>query len=503
MLPQYLAIDLGAESGRVISGRFDGETIRLEELHRFPNRPAQVNGTLYWDVLRLWNDISDGLAKAASDGEVLGIGADTWGVDFALLDARGHMLSNPVCYRDERHAGYIERAAQIVPKREIYERTGLQFLGFNTLYQLLALKDQNPRELEAAQTLLFMPDLLHFWLSGERTNEYTIASTSQMLEAREGKWDKELLAQFDLPTDLLAPLYDPGERIGTLRPEIAAKLGLSAKTPIITPGGHDTASAVAAVPFAKPNEPAAYLSSGTWSLMGLELPAQTINGSYGSTPIINDQSFELGFTNEGGAFGSIRFLKNIAGLWLLQECRRDFLARGREFSYAELAQKAREAASDGPFVEPDEARFASPGNMPQKIADYCRETGQTSPQSEGEFARCCLDSLALKYRWAFEKLELLGNRKLETLYIVGGGSQNELLNQLTADCLGRPVVAGPVEATAAGNILLQALAHNQIKNEKQLRSVVRASFDLKRFEPNPAEKPRWDEKFAHFETLLS
>lgn len=480
-LQHYLAIDLGAESGRVISGRFDGSRLELEELHRFPNRSSQVNGTLFWDALRLWNDISDGLAKASGLGDIAGIGADTWGVDFALLDERGQMLSNPVCYRDARHDGYIDRAAQVVPQREIYEHTGLQFLGFNTLYQLLALKDQNPWELERAQTMLFMPDLLHFWLSGERRSEYSIASTSQMLDARGRSWDEELLSRFALPRDILAPLVMPGSQIGTLRSDVAARLGLSAETPIIAPGGHDTASAVSAVPFAWGDERAAYLSSGTWSLMGLEL----------SEPLINDQSFELGFTNEGGAFGTIRFLKNIAGLWLLQECRRDFLRRGREFSYAQLAQMASEAGDAGSFVEPDAARFASPGNMPQKISDYCRETNQRAPETEGEFARCCLDSLALKYRWTFEKLELLGGQALDSLYIVGGGSQNELLNQLTADCIGRPVIAGPIEATAVGNILVQAVARGEISGSAQLREVVRNSFPSKRFEPNTSERARW------------
>ena len=489
----YLAIDLGAESGRVMSGRFDGQRLELDELHRFPNCTSLVNGTLFWDVLRLWNDISEGLGKAASLGEVAGIGADTWGVDFALVDERGQMLSNPVCYRDARHDGYIERAARTVSKREIYQRTGLQFLGFNTLYQLLALKDQNPRELEQAQTLLFMPDLLHFWLSGQRRNEYSIASTSQMLDAKSRSWDEELLRRFDLPTRILAPLASPGEMLGTLRGEVATRLNLSAQTPVIAPASHDTASAIAAVPFHSNGERAAYLSSGTWSLMGLEL----------AEPLVSDASFELGFTNEGGAFGTIRFLKNIAGLWLLQECRRDFLRRGNEFSYAQLAQLASDAGDDGSFVEPDEARFASPGEMPRKIADFCRETDQTIPQTEGKLARCCLDSLALKYRWTFEKLEFLAGHKLDALYIVGGGSQNELLNQLTSDCLGRPVVAGPVEATAAGNILVQAVARGEIVGLVQLREVVRNSFASKRFEPRAGEKARWDAKFGRFQKWLS
>jgi len=493
----YLAVDLGAESGRVIAGRFDGNKLELEPLHRFPNRPARVgsgagNETLLWDVLRLWNDIGDGLSAASALGEIAGIGADTWGVDFGLLDERGRLLSNPVHYRDARHEGYIERAGKILPLAEIYNRTGLQFLPFNTLYQLLALRDQNPAELERAHTLLWMPDLLHFWLCGERRSEYSIASTSQLLDARSRSLDTELLGRFGLPEHIFAPLVSPGTTLGTLRSDVAKRLNLAPSTPVIAPAGHDTASAVAAVPFGE-GENAAFLSSGTWSLMGLEL----------AEPLITERSFELGFTNEGGAFGTIRFLKNIAGLWLVQECRRDWLARGGEWSYAQLTHLAGEAGDDGPFVEPDDARFASPDEMPAKIAAFCRETGQSAPQSEGEFVRCCLDSLALKYRWTFEKLELLRGAPLEALTIVGGGVQNELLSQLAADCIGKPVIAGPVEATAAGNILLQAVARGEIAGSAQLREVVRASFASKRFEPRAKEKARWDEKFGRFGKLVS
>jgi len=302
-----------------------------------------------------------------------------------------------------------------------------------------------------------------------------------------------LLSRFDLPSGILAPLVSPGSKLGTLRPDVATRLGLPSQTPVIAPGGHDTASAVAAVPFEGSASDAAYLSSGTWSLMGLELPQ----------PLINERTFELGFTNEGGAFGTIRFLKNIAGLWLVQECRRDWLKRGREWSYAELTQMASVAGDDGAFVEPDETRFASPDEMPQKIADFCRETNQRAPQTEGEFVRCCLDSLALKYRWTFEKLELLRGAGLDALYVVGGGVQNELLCQLAADCIGKPVIAGPVEATAAGNILLQAVARGEISSSAQLREVVRHSFESKRFAPRAGEKARWDEKFARFEELMS
>ena len=482
----FCAVDLGAESGRVVEGRFDGATLSLDVAHRFANVPARVGDALYWDVLRLWNDICDGLAKVS--GEVAGIGVDTWGVDFGLLDARDELIGNPVHYRDARHAPWLENVENIMPRPEIYARTGLQFLPFNTLYQLRAL--QNSPQLDIARTLLWMPDLLHFWLCGAKKNEYSIASTSQLLDARARLWDEELLRKFELPSQILCDLVLPGTKLGTLRPAVAARVGLSKSTPVIAPAGHDTASAIAAVPFS-PGENAAYLSSGTWSLMGVEL----------DEPLLSERAFKLGFTNEGGVAGTIRFLKNIAGLWLVQECRRSFLRDGQEFSYAQLTELAAEIP-DGPFVQPDDARFSAPADMPAALRQFCRETGQAEPQAPGELVRCCLDSLALKYRWTFEKLEELRG-PLEALYIVGGGTQNELLCQLTADCLGKSVLAGPVEATAAGNVLIQALAGAEVRDLAQIREVVRASFETKRFEPRAEEKGKWDEKFGRFETLVA
>ena len=483
----FCAVDLGAESGRVVEGRFDGQTLQLEIAHRFANLPARVGGTLHWDVLRLWNDIQDGLTRV--QGEVAGIGVDTWGVDFGLLDARDQLLGNPVHYRDAGHAPYLERAAQIMPRAEIYARTGLQFLPFNTLYQLMALRDQSPI-LPLARTLLWMPDLLHFWLCGAKKNEYSIASTSQMLDARARLWDEELLRKFELPTQILCDLVPPGSKLGTLREEVAARVGLAKTTPIIAPASHDTASAIAAVPFA-PDSNAAYLSSGTWSLMGLEL----------QEPLLSERAFELGFTNEGGVAGTIRFLKNIAGLWLVQEVRRALARSDREYSYAELTELAGQAGADGPFIEPDDARFAAPADMPAALREFCRESGQGEPQSPGELVRCCLDSLALKYRWTFERLEELRGAPLDALHVVGGGTQNELLCQLSADCLGKPLIAGPIEATAAGNVLIQALARGEVRDLKQIREIVRASFALKTFEPRAGEKAQWDEKYARFEQL--
>jgi sugar (pentulose or hexulose) kinase len=486
----FAAVDLGAESGRVVAGHFDGSTLRLEEIHRFPNLPANAGGTMQWDVLRLWNEITDGLTKLGSGGaELAGIGVDTWGVDFGLLDGNDQLLGNPVHYRDKRNDGQMEYAATIVPREEIYEHTGLQFLPFNSLFQLLALKRQNSPQLEVAKTLLFVPDLLHFWLTGNKYSEYTIASTSQMLDAGARAWDKPLLERFGLPTDILQQLRPPGSELGKLRADVAGRTGLSAATPVIAPGCHDTASAVAAVPFEKGSR-AAYLSSGTWSLMGLEL----------AEPRITPDSYRLGFTNEGGASNTIRFLKNIAGLWLVQGCRRSFARQGKDFSYAQLTQMAASAHS-GPFVEPDAANFAAPDDMATAIRDYCAASGQGVPQTEGELVRCCLDSLALKYRWTLEKLEQLSGQSIPALHIVGGGTQNTLLSQLTADCLGRPVICGPVEATAAGNILLQATSSGELGNLDDIRAVIRNSFPVETFEPRAAEKQAWDDRFGKFEGL--
>ena len=487
----FCAVDLGAESGRVVSGRFDGEKLDLEPVHRFPNVPVRAPDTLYWDVLRLWSDISDGLAKVGRSGEtVAGIGVDTWGVDFALLDERDELIGNPLHYRNFAPEG-IERAAQIVAKDEIYARTGLQFLPFNTLYQLLELKRRAASSTKSAQTLLYMPDLFHFWLCGSKSNEYSVASTSQTLDARTRFVDEELLAKFELPAHWLGEIAQPGQTLGTLRPELAARLGLSSSTKVIAPAGHDTASAIAAVPF-EPGSRAAYLSSGTWSLMGLEL----------AQPLISARTQELGFTNEGGYGGTIRFLKNIAGLWLVQECRRAWAREATEYSYAQLTELASEVSGDGSFVEPDDARFVAPADMRTALRDYCRESGQIEPQTTGEIVRCCLDSLALKYRWTFARLEELGGHSLDALHVVGGGTQNALLCQLAADCLGKPVIAGPIEATAAGNVLIQAAGTGALGGLDDIRRVVRASFEPVRYEPRQSEKARWDEKFGRFEGFV-
>jgi len=491
----FAAVDLGAESGRVVVGLFDGQKLSLEEAHRFLNLPSRAGNdagsTLHWDILRLWGDIQDGLAKVVSvhGKQLAGIGVDTWGVDFGLLDETGALLGNPTHYRDSRNDGMMELAFETVPKREIFERTGLQFMPFNTLFQLLALKHQNSPQLEIAQSLLFMPDLLHFWLTGVKSGEYTIASTSQMLDARTRSWDDELLRKLDLPTNLLPNLVAPGTTLGAIRGEIAVRTGLDASTRVVVPGSHDTASAIAAVPAQGDNW--AVLSSGTWSIMGVEL----------DEPLITDRTYELNFTNEGGVGGKIRFLKNIAGLWLVQECRRTWLRAGEEYSYSELTQRAAESKPFHAIVEPNDASFVAPENMPRAIAEYCARSGQEAPQSEGAFVRCCLESLALKYRWTLEKLEELRGGRIEVLHIVGGGTQNRLLSQLTADCIGRPVIAGPVEATAIGNILTQAMARGELSTLQDIRDVVRNSFEVETFLPNVATASRWESAYGKFLTF--
>jgi rhamnulokinase len=488
---KYAAIDLGAESGRVLTGLFDGKKLQLEEAHRFPNTPVRAGtlsgSALHWDVLRLWNDIQEGLSKArAAHGELNGIGVDTWGVDFGLLDVEGQLLGNPVHYRDARNDGMMEKAFETVPRAELFRRTGLQFMPFNSLYQLLALKTAGSPQLEIAKSLLFMPDLLNYWLTGTRAAEYTIASTSQMLDAHKRSWDEGLLSKLGLPSKILPNIIAPGTVIGSLRDEVAAATGLDKSTRVIAPGCHDTASAVAAVPFERAN--GAYLSSGTWSLMGIEL----------EEPLINDRVAELNFTNEGGVGGKIRFLKNIAGLWLVQECRRTWLREGHEYSYAELTELASQAQGFGAVIEPDDAAFTAPRSMPKAIEDYCGKTGQQTPATGGEFVRTCLESLALKYRWTLEKLEELRGERLEVLHIVGGGTQNKLLSQLTADAIGRPVVAGPVEATAAGNILTQAMARGELNGLDQVRAVVRDSFTVETYEPRSELAAQWDDCYEKF-----
>ena len=456
----YLAFDLGAESGRAILGTLDRGRLALEELHRFPNQPVRVLGSLYWDTLRLWQEIQHGLAVATRERKLkpAGIGVDTWGVDFALIGADGMLVDNPRHYRDPRTNGMMEKLFEKVPRQEVFRQTGIQFMQLNTLYQLYAMKLAGSPALGTARTLLFMPDLFNYWLTGAAKSELTIASTSQFYNPREQRWATELLGALGLPPGIMPEVVAPGTRLGD-----------HDGVPVYATAGHDTGSAVAAVPAE--GESWCYISSGTWSLMGVEV----------DRPVINEQSLALNFTNELGAGGKVRLLKNIAGLWLLQECRRAWAAEGAEYSYDRLTTMAAEAKPFRAIIDPD--AFLEPGDMPAKIAAHCRAKGQPTPQTPGEFARTILESLGVRYTQVLESLESLLGRRLETIHIVGGGSRNRVLNQFVADSTGRRVVAGPAEATAIGNIMVQAIAAGDVKDLAEAREVVRRSFPLEVVEP--------------------
>lgn len=483
MSHHFLALDLGAESGRAMLGTLEGGRLDLEELHRFPNIPVRVMGALYWDALRLFHEMQQGLA-AAGRGRKLhldGIGVDTWGVDFALIGEDGALVDNPRHYRDARNHGMTDAICEIVPKAEVFSQTGIQFMDINSLPQLFALRGS--RALRSARQMLMMPDLFNYWFTGVAKAELTIASTSQLYNPAKRRWATELLEALDLPTGILPEIVAPGTRLGPLLPEVASAAGLERETPVYTTGCHDTASAVAAVPAEGGSW--CYISSGTWSLMGVEL----------EEPVINEQSLAINMTNEVGAEGRIRLLRNIAGLWVLQESRRAWAREGREFTYAELAQLASAAKPFTAIINPD--HFLDPGDMPARIAEYCRQTGQTVPETPGEYARTILESLALRYRQVLEMLESLLGRSLDTIHIVGGGSRNELLNQLVADATGRTVVAGPSEATAAGNILVQAIGSGLLSGLDEARAVIRRSFPVSVFRPSSGDN--WDRAYATFQ----
>ena len=468
-MSNYLAVDLGAESGRVILGGLAGGRLTLEETRRFPNQPVQLPGGLYWDSFRLFHEIQEGLTEAGREWQltVAGIGVDTWGVDFGLVGPDGGLIDCPRHYRDPRTNGVPERLFQTVPRWEVFQQTGIQIMSINTLYQLYSLRLADSPALRDAARLLFVPDLLNYWLTGVARNEITIASTSQFYDARTRRYATSMLERLGIPTGILAELIEPGRAIGTLLPRLAEATGLGA-VPVYAAGAHDTASAVAAVP-AEGND-WCYISSGTWSLMGVET----------AQPVINEQSYNLNYTNEAGVEGRTRLLKNIAGLWLLQECRRAWAAEGDRLEYDELARMAEEAGPARSIIDPDD--FLQPGDMPARIANWCREHSLDAPRTKGEFCRTILESLAHRYREVLEGLETLIGRKIRVIHIVGGGSRNQLLNRLVASITGRTVIAGPVEATAAGNLLVQAIGAGEVANLEEARAIVRRSFEITRYE---------------------
>jgi rhamnulokinase len=481
---RFLAFDLGAESGRAMLGRLQSGVLTLTEVCRFPNNPVRQRGSLQWDILRLWLEMRRALDRVA-DAHLLSVGLDAWGCDFALLGEDGNLLENPYHYRDARTDGVMNAVFQRVSRERIYATSGIQFLPFNTLYQLYATCQATPKLVEAARSLVTIPDLLNYWLTGRVVSEYTIATTSQLVDANARTWATDLLEELDLPVRLLPPLVQPGTVVGDLRLEVSPAL---AGTPVVAPGCHDTASAVASV---RAGGGTSFLSSGTWSLLGTELPAPII------TPIARD----LNFTNEGGVCGTTRLLKNIGGLWLLQSCRRCWAQSGREFAYEELVEAAGDDRhSFRSLFDPDHRAFLHPENMLSSIAEYCRQTGQPEPPDPSAYSRSILESLAFKYRVVLEALEELTGRPFAEIRVLGGGARNRLLNQFTADATGRPVVAGPVEATALGNIALQMLATGAVSSLDEARRIIEASFPVERFEP--ADADRWDLQYRRFQEYV-
>jgi rhamnulokinase len=488
----FLAIDLGAESGRALLGRFDGEQVTLEEIHRFPNEPVQLVDGLYWDLLSIFRDVKRGLAKAkpaaAEAGRLESVGVDSWAVDFALLDREGALVSNPLNHRDPRTEGMVEKAFERVPKEEIYETTGIQFIRINTLYQLLAM--QSSPLLEAAESLLLIPDLINYWLTGEKACELTNATTTQLYGLKAGGWAQDLLQRMSLPVDVFPKIVPPATELGPLLSEVAEEVGLGAQLPVVAVASHDTASAVVAVPAE--GESFAYVSSGTWSLVGVETPQ----------PVVTREAMDANFTNEGGFGGRTRFLKNVMGLWLLQECRRVWAQEGLEYSYEELTRLAEEVPTSGPLVDPDHPSFLAPGDMPSRIRRLCEATDQRPPEESGQVARCIFESLALKYQWVVAQAGEIAGQNVEAVHVVGGGSQNSLLCQLTADATRLPVLAGPVEATALGNVMVQAYARGYVGSLEEIRAVVRRSTDINRYTPG-ADADEWDELREKFSSVMN
>jgi rhamnulokinase len=485
MPKRYLAIDLGAESGRAVLGSSDGNTVGLEEIHRFPNEPVRTGDELHWDMLRLWHETQKGIRAAAGRGltELDGIGVDTWGVDFALLGERGTLLGNPYHYRDVRTDGTMERVFARVPADEIYAETGIQFMQLNSLFQLFAAAEQTPKLVDLAEHFLTVPDLLNYWLSGVMATEFTIASTTQMYNPVTKDWARGILERLVLPTRFLKPIVQPGTALGPLKPELLC--GLKSAT-LIAPACHDTGSAVAAIPL---SESTIYISSGTWSLMGAEIPA----------PIISDEARRLNFTNEGGVGGTIRLLKNIMGMWLLQGCRRKWASEGHEYDYGTLVGLAGTEPVLRSIVEPDDDRFLRPEDMTAAIAGYCERTRQPVPSLPGEFVQVVLESLALKYRYVVECLERITGRKYTDIRVVGGGSRNRVLNQFTADATGCRVTAGPIEATALGNIAMQMVGTGAVASIAEARSLIDRSFPTETFEPR--DRARWDAAYIRIRQI--
>jgi len=492
----YLAIDMGASSGRHIVGHFDGKRLNLEEVYRFENGSVEMAGNLYWNFPGQWGHVAAGLQAAGAlySDKIVSVGVDTWGVDFGLLGRNDTLLGIPACYRDPRTDGAMERAFETVSREKIFANTGLQFMQFNTLYQLLAMKWANSPILDNAERFLMMPDLFHWLLSGVKANEFTNSTTTQFYNPLTCDWAKEMLEKFGLPTHIFAPVTPPGTVLGKLTPNIVKASGLSAAN-VVLPGTHDTASAVMAVPVGQASN-WCYISLGTWALLGVET----------KEPIVNDQVAAFNFTNEGGVGSTMRLLKNISGLWLIQECRRNWNQSGRNWDWEHLNALAANAPSLVSFINPDEREFLSPTDMPEAIRQYCKRTGQAVPQTEGAILRCALESIAMKFRTTLEMCESLIGNRIETVHIVGGGTKNRQLCQAAADACGRRVVAGPIEATAIGNLMMQAVAAGDVRDIPQAREVIRESFDVVEYVPqNTAagtSAVAWQDAYGKFRQVV-
>jgi len=481
---KMLAIDLGASSGRGIVGSFNGQKLSLKENHRFSNDPVILNGRMYWDILRIFHEIKQSIAKTVLDGDAIrSIGIDTWGVDYALLDESGKMLSNPYHYRDARTEGIVSYVGRFFNSSELYAKTGIQCMNFNTIFQLIADLRDDPKMVENAQRMLNVPDLLNYFLTGNMANEYTILSTGALLDAKKRDYAKDIIAKAGIPQRLFGDIVAPGTSMGKLLAQVQSEVGKT-DAEVLTVASHDTASAVIAVPTQE--KEFLFISSGTWSLMGTELDA----------PKINAETEKYNFTNEGGVNNTIRFLKNIMGLWLIQESRRQWRREGKEYSFADLESLAKAAKPFRCFIDPDHPSFVAPGDLPARVREFCQKSGQYIPETVGEIVRCIYESLAMKYRYTAETIKKLAGISPRVIHVVGGGTKDGFLSQMTADACGIPVCAGPEEATAIGNLLVQLMAAGEAKNLLDARAIVDASFDCKHYIPE--NTPAWDAAYQTF-----
>ena len=485
MKKNYLAFDLGASSGRAILGTIEDGKISLKELHRFANGPVSINGGLFWNIVGLFTELKTGLAKALQETpDIEGLAIDTWGVDYTFIDNDGFIVGNPRNYRDPRTEDVMDYAFSKISKEKIYELTGIQFMSINSVFQLAASVRDNDKQLQIADKLLFTPNALTYLFCGNISAEYSIATTSQIFNPKTKAWASEIINALGLKPTMFPKIVPSGTIAGELLPSIQEELKCGPIKVILT-GSHDTASAVAAVPV-EPGSNWAYLSSGTWSLIGLEL----------DEPLINAETLEANYTNEGGVGGKIRFLKNIMGLWLIQQCRDEWIRQGCEYSFGKMVELASAAEPFFAFVDPNDQAFVTPGNMPQRIVDYCKKTGQRVPESHGQIIRIALESLAMRYRRSVIELEKITGKKIDVLHIVGGGCKNDLLNQFTANACGAKILTGPVEATALGNIVVQAMATGDVKDLAEARRIVAASTELGTFLPKDVEV--WDKEYDRF-----